>query len=101
MELLISGSVDQGLHVSFTLAIAAMLNGIAILRAYFALFTGKRPTTSVSLQTTPVERAGIIVILLIVFLGGWFSPNVVASRHQTADQLLRRGGAPPVQNVHP
>lgn len=101
MELLISGSVDQGLHVSFTLAIAAMLNGIAILRAYFALFTGKRPTTSVSLQTTPVERAGIIVILLIVFLGGWFSPNVVASRHQTADQLLQRGGLRPVQNVHP
>ena len=36
-----------------------MFNGIAILRAYFALFTGKRPTTSVSLQKTPQERIGI------------------------------------------
>ena len=99
MELLISGSVDQGLSVSFTLGIAAMLNGIAILRAYFALFTGKRPTTSVSLQTTPIERIGIVIILLIVFLGGWFSPNVVASRHQTADQLLQRNMSQPVQKV--
>ncbi|MBL9131827.1 MAG: hypothetical protein JNG86_11540 [Verrucomicrobiaceae bacterium] len=90
MELLISGSADQGLGVSFTLAIAAMFNGIAILRAYFALFTGKRPTTSVSLRKTPLERAGIIIIALIVFLGGWFSPGVVASRHETADKLLER-----------
>jgi NADH-quinone oxidoreductase subunit M len=90
MELLITGSVDQGLGVSFALAIVAMLNGIAILRAYFALFTGKRPTTSVSLQITRVERAGIIIIALVIFLGGWFSPAVVASRHKTADKLLER-----------
>jgi NADH-quinone oxidoreductase subunit M len=90
MELLISGSAEQGLGVSFTLAIAAMFNGIAIMRAYFALFTGKRPTTSVSLQKTPTERIGIIVIALVVFLGGWFSPGVVASRHHTADKLLER-----------
>jgi NADH-quinone oxidoreductase subunit M len=94
MELLISGSGDQGLWISFTLAIAAMLNGIAILRAYFALFTGKRPTTSVSLRKTPLERAGIIVITLVIFLGGWFSPGVVASRHHTADKLLERTGKP-------
>ena len=88
MELLISGSVDQGLVVSFTLAIATMLNGIAILRAYFALFTGKRPTTSVSLQVTASERCGILILMLVVFLGGWFSPRLVASRHHTAASLL-------------
>lgn len=91
MELLISGSVEQGLWVSGTLAVAAMLNGIAIMRAYFALFAGKRPTTSVSLQVTPVERVGIVIIAVVVFLGGWFSPGVVSSRHRTADKLLVRG----------
>ncbi len=93
IELLISGSADQGLWVSFTLALAAMFNGIAILRAYFALFTGKRPTTSVSLRITPVERAAITLLVLVVFLGGWFSPDVVASRHHTADRLLQRPSA--------
>ena len=94
VELLISGSADQGLWVSFTLALAAMFNGIAILRAYFALFTGKRRTPSVSLRITPVERAAIILIALVVFLGGWFSPDVVASRHHAADRLLQRVATP-------
>jgi NADH-quinone oxidoreductase subunit M len=90
MELLISGSVDQGLGISLTLAFAAMLDGIAIMRAYFALFTGRRPTTSVSLQVTPTERLGIIIVTLVVFLGGWFSPSVVASRHRAAEGLLQQ-----------
>jgi NADH-quinone oxidoreductase subunit M len=95
MELLISGSVDQGVGISLTLAFAAMLDGIAIMRAYFALFTGKRPTTSVSLQVTPTERLGIVIVALVVFLGGWFSPAVVASRHRVADGLLQqRNGTP-------
>jgi NADH-quinone oxidoreductase subunit M len=95
MELLLSGSVDQGLGISLTLAFAAMLNGIAIMRAYFALFTGKHPTTSFSLQVTPSERLGIIIVALVVFLGGWFSPSVVASRHRVADGLLQlRNGTP-------
>jgi NADH-quinone oxidoreductase subunit M len=96
MELLISGSAQQGLGYSVTLALAAMFNGIAIMRAYFALFTGKRPTTSVSLQITPPERVGIVMIALLVFVGGWFSPAVVTSRHRVADELLqRRQVAPP------
>jgi NADH-quinone oxidoreductase subunit M len=100
MELLVSGSVEHGLGVSLTLAVAAMLNGIAILRAYFALFTGRRPTTSVSLQVTALERAGIILIVVLVFLGGWFSPGVVASRHDTAEKLLERKTKGPVGAPH-
>lgn len=96
MELLISGSVDQGLGISLTLAFAAMLDGIAIMRAYFALFTGRRPTTSVSLQVTPAERVGIIIIALVVFLGGWFSPSVVGSRHRVADGLLQQRNGTPI-----
>ncbi len=102
MELLISGSVQQGLGYSIPLVLAAMLNGIAILRAYFALFTGKRPTTSVSLQITSPERVGIVIIALLVFLAGWFSPAVVASRHRVADELLeQRQVAPAPLAINP
>ncbi|MEQ1829662.1 MAG: proton-conducting transporter membrane subunit [Pirellula sp.] len=89
MELLISGSMDQGLGISVTLAVAAMFNGLAIMRAYFALFTGKRPTTSISLQVTSIERVAIVTVALLVFLGGWFSPSVVESRHRVAEELLK------------
>lgn len=92
MELLISGSMEHGLGISLTLAVVAMFNGLAIMRAYFALFTGKRPTTSVSLQVTSRERLGIIIIALLVFLGGWFSPTMVESRHRVAEELLHQRG---------
>ncbi len=93
MELLISGSASLGLAYSVVLALAAMLNGIAILRAYFSLFTGQRPAPSVPLPTTPPERTGIVIIALLVFLAGWFSPAVVESRHRVAEELL--GAHPP------
>lgn len=88
MELLISGSTDQGLAITMTLVVAAMFNALAIMRAYFALFTGKRPTTSVSLQVTPRERVGVMVMASLVFIGGWFSPSIVESRHRVIDKLL-------------
>jgi len=101
MELLITSSVSKGLGITAALAFAAMFNAIAIMRAYFALFTGRSPTTSISLRTTTAERSGIIAISLIVFLGGWFSPAVVESRHRTANRLLgESNGSPAVSPQH-
>jgi formate hydrogenlyase subunit 3/multisubunit Na+/H+ antiporter MnhD subunit len=88
VELLVSGSFEQGWWVSAVLAFIAMLNGIAVLRAYFSLFTGKRVAPSVSLQATRVERVGIAAVVVVVLLGGWLAPDVVASRHSLADQIL-------------
>ncbi len=90
MELLISGSIEQGLGFSLTLAIATMFNGLAVMRAYFALFTGKLPVTSVSLQETSSERVGIIIIAILMFVGVGFSPSVVLSRHRVAEQLVQQ-----------
>ena len=97
MELLVTGSVERSLWITVVLVLAAMFNAIAIMRAYFALFTGRSPTTSISLRTTPAERIGIILISLIVFLGGWFSPPVVESRHRIANQLLGEPAGAPVE----
>lgn len=98
MELLISDSFEHGLWVAVVLALVAMLSGIAMLRAYFSLFTGRRRVTSVSLNTTTAERIGIVIIVLAVILGGWLSPAIVASGHAAADALL--GAAPGVEAAH-
>jgi NADH-quinone oxidoreductase subunit M len=89
MELLFSGSFEEGLGVSAAIAAAAMFNGIAIIRAYFALFTGRKQLNSISLGIRPLERVGVIMITLTVFLGVWLSPDVVRSRLNTAQQLLQ------------
>lgn len=95
MELLFSGSFQEGLAVSAAIAVVAMLNGIAIIRAYFALFTGRKQQNSISLGITPLERVGVIMIALTVFLGVWLSPDVVSSRLNTAEQLLETSQAIP------
>lgn len=88
MELLISGSFQHGLWACGLLAAVALLNGVSMLRAYFAFFTGKRPATSVSLRETSRERVGIVLILVAVIFAGWFSPSVVEARHELAERLL-------------
>ena len=87
VELLISGSFEQGWWVSAILAVIVMLNGIAVMRAYFSLFTGKRVAASVSLQATRVERISIASVVIVVLMGGWLAPNIVATRHARADQI--------------
>lgn len=88
VELLVSGSFEQGWWVSAILAVIVMLNGIAVMRAYFSLFTGKRVAASVSLQATRVERISIASVVIVVLMGGWLAPNIVATRHALADQIL-------------
>jgi len=50
------------------LVLATALNGIAILRAYFSLFTGARHVSNVSLAITWRER--LVVWTLITLLAG-------------------------------
>jgi NADH-quinone oxidoreductase subunit M len=83
------------LGVSFALAAATMLNGIAILRAYFSLFTGCHPRTSIALPVTRSERFGIVLVIVIIFAGNWVSPGMVASRHAVAKSLLPQSPASP------
>jgi NADH-quinone oxidoreductase subunit M len=93
-ELLVSSSLDLGLWATTALAVATMLNGIAIMRAYFSLFTGRRPVTSIPMNVTRSERAGLTIIVLAMLVGGWFSPAFVASRHAAAEALLAGRGEP-------
>jgi NADH-quinone oxidoreductase subunit M len=89
MELLVSGSLEKGFGFCVVLALAAMLNGVAIMRVYFALFTGIRRPVSVSLRATVAERVAMILILLTMIAGGWFSPGVIEGRHRVAEEILK------------
>ena len=55
------------------------------------------PGVEAALACPNAERIGIILISLIVFLGGWFSPPVVESRHRIANQLLGEPAGAPVE----
>ena len=89
MELLIEGAVGVFPFVGLAVLMAATLNGIAIMRAYFRIFTGRRFQTTAILRSRPSERFAVLVLTFLVLGGGLWPQPGVASRHHAAQELLR------------
>jgi NADH-quinone oxidoreductase subunit M len=88
-ELLVDGVVEANLLVGLAVVLAAAVNGIAVVRAYFRLFTGRRHVSSVSLAITPRERVAVLTLAAVVLFGGLVPQPGVATRHRTAEIVLR------------
>lgn len=91
-EMLIDGAVLEYEHdypyVGFAVVVAMALNGIAVVRAYFYLFTGTRYQSTVSLQIGPRERFAVLMLALMILGGGLFPQPGVHSRYHAATELL-------------
>lgn len=88
-DLLVDGAVEANLAVGIGVAVAAALNGIAVLRAYFRLFTGKRHASSVSLLIGVREWIAVLTLTALIFGGGFFPQLGISSRHEAAQEILR------------
>lgn len=70
-DLLVQGSVARYPLLGFTLIVGTALNGVTILRSYFALFTGTRRHGG-DRDLTLRERAALTLVLaILVFAGIW------------------------------
>lgn len=88
-ELLVDGVVETYPLTGAAVVISAALNGIAIIKTYFVLFTGTRHRTSISLKSRKRERVAVLIMAALIVLGGLFPQPGVASRHRVAQQLLK------------
>lgn len=88
VELLVSCVVEEYPFVGAAVVIAAALNGIAIVHAYFVIFTGARHLSSVSLRIGARERFAMLTLAALIFLGGLFPQQGVFSRYRAAKELL-------------
>lgn len=99
-ELLIEGAVTVYPLVGMAVVAAAALNGIAILHAYFRVFTGTRRTFSIPLRARFSERIAVLVLALLILGGGLYPQPGVASRYHAAVALMSlRGGTLPVSDT--
>jgi NADH-quinone oxidoreductase subunit M len=98
-ELLVEGAVQVSPSVGLAVAVATALNGIAVVRAYFLLFTGARHASTISLNLGPRERIAVLTLAALILGGGLFPQAGVASRHQAAEEILknRQSPAPPAE----
>jgi NADH-quinone oxidoreductase subunit M len=88
-EMLITGVVEVNPVVGAVMVLAGALNGIAILRAYLLLFTGRRHVSTVSLAITGRERFAVLTLAALILLGGLIPQSNVSSRYKAAEEILR------------
>ncbi len=88
-EMLIDGAVEAYPHVGPLIVIAATFNGIAILRAYFLLFTGTKYASSVSLKIGGRERIAVLTLAALILGGGLVPQPGVSTAFHAARELLK------------
>ncbi|QEG43582.1 proton-conducting transporter transmembrane domain-containing protein [Roseimaritima ulvae] len=96
MELLIEGAVDVYPLVGTMVVIAAALCGIAVLLAYFRIFTGHTNNTLVPMHARPAERMAVLVLTVLIVGGGLVPQPGVASRYHAAKELTRLRQSNPI-----
>lgn len=89
VELLVEGAIDVSPAAGVAVMIAAALNGLAVLLAYFRVFNGTRHSATVDLTCRMAERIAVVTLTLLILGGGLIPQPGVASRYHAAAQLVK------------
>jgi NADH-quinone oxidoreductase subunit M len=87
--LLVDAVIGASPATGVTMVLVAAVNGIAVVRVYFLLFTGGRHVSSVSLAITPRERLAVLTLTALILGGGLAPQEGVAASYKAADALLK------------
>jgi NADH-quinone oxidoreductase subunit M len=96
-ELLVDGAIGANPAIGVAMVVAAAVNGIAVVRAYFLLFAGGRHISSVSLAITLRERFAVLTLAALIIGGGLVPQPGVVSRYAAAQSVLRERAASRVE----
>jgi hypothetical protein len=88
-ELLVDGAVTSHPHVGLGVAIATALNGICVVRMYFALFCGARDRSTEPQRIRPREALGFATLAALLVVGGLLPRPFLDSRARAAAEVLR------------
>jgi NADH-quinone oxidoreductase subunit M len=99
-ELLVESVVNLAPLVGMIVVLTGALNGIAVMRVYFRLFTGTHHTSSVSLEVRGPEKAAVLAMSLLIIGGGMLPQPGISSRYRAATEILsRRQTAAPIDGT--
>jgi len=87
MELLVEGAVEVYPLVGTAVVLVAALNGIAILSAYFRVFTGRRHVAPISLGVRLPERIAVLILSALILGSGFYPQPGIQSRYHAAVEL--------------
>ncbi len=107
LELLIAGAVQVFPVMGAAVVVVAALNSLAVMHAYFRIFTGKGHESSIDLGVRPAERISVLVLTALILGGGLYPQPGVTSRYQAAVGLAEArakrldAGSPPSRLADP
>ena len=101
LELLVEGAARASPLSGAAVVVVAALNGLAVMQAYFRIFTGRPREATIDLRIRPPERIAVLVLTALILGGGLYPQPGVASRYHAAvglsEERARRviGESPP------
>ena len=90
IELIVEGAIAVYPSVGMLVVIAAALNGIAILKVYFRIFTGATHESTFSMEARWPERISVLVLSALIIGGGVWPQPGVRSRYHAAKEIMSR-----------
>lgn len=72
LELLVEGAIQAFPLAGASVVVVAALNGLAVMHAYFRIFTGKPHVASIDLRVRPAERVSVLVLIAPILGGGLY-----------------------------
>lgn len=102
LELLVDGTIQAVPLVGVGVVIVAALNGLAVMHAYFRIFTGRPHAASIDLRVRPAERISVLILIALILGGGLYPQPGVTGRYLAAASLLaaRHPHDPPAPAAH-
>lgn len=89
LELLVEGAVRSDPLVGVAVVVVAALNGLAILHAYFRIFTGKTHAGTIDIRVRRAERISVLILTSLIFSGGLYPQPGVQTRYHAAVELYK------------
>lgn len=87
-EILVDAAVETYPFIGVCVVLATALNGIAIVKAYFALFNGSVHRSTISLAMRDRERIAVFALAGLIVIGGVVPQLGVQTRHRAALEIL-------------
>jgi NADH-quinone oxidoreductase subunit M len=91
LELLVEGVIQVWPIAGAFVVIVAALNGLAVMYAYFLIFTGRPHTSTIDLRIRPSERIAVLILAAMILIGGVFPQRGVETRYRAAVSLAPPG----------
>jgi NADH-quinone oxidoreductase subunit M len=85
-ELLLGGAVGTFPVLGFLVVASSALTGIAVLRMYFSLFTGRSTEAPIALKGS--ESFGFVAVVAVLVMTGLVPAPLVASRQEASRRIL-------------